>query len=90
MVGRTKYLKFNWPSIAGVPITYQKGDRVLTRDGREGVVVKYEFEDNLTLYGKDNTPSRGFFLVIVDFGNYQTKFLRHDLFGERFSNQDFK
>lgn len=90
MVERTKYLKFNSPSIAGIPMTYQEGDKVVTRDGRKGVVVKYEFEDNLVLYEKDNSPSRGFFLITVDFGKYQSKCLRHDLNGERFGYSGFR
>ena len=85
MVERTNYLKFNFPHIAGCPITYVKGDEIVTKDGRKGVVVKYEFQDDLVLYDKDNIPSRGFFIITVDFGIYQSRFVRRDLSGTRLS-----
>jgi hypothetical protein len=86
MINRRKYIKFHYPSIAGIPIVYQKGDMVKTRDGRWGVVIDYEFHDDLILYEK-NKPSRGFFIVIVDHGGYTSRYLRHDLSGKRLCNE---
>jgi len=40
----------------------------------------------LIIYNKNEEPSKGFFLVTVDFGEYSEKFLRQDLIGERFVN----
>ncbi|GEM_PF-6195559 len=31
----------------GVPICFWEGDKVKTRDGREGTVLGYEWEDDL-------------------------------------------
>ncbi len=72
----------------GVPICFWEGDKVKTRDGREGTVLGYEWEDDLVSY-RDGIPSKGFFLVIVDFGNHTEKFLRHDLSGKRFPYERF-
>lgn len=82
MLNRRKYIPFNWPSIAGCPIVYQKGDIVKTRDGRWGVVIDFKFQDNLILY-KDDKPSRGFFIVTVDHDGHTSQYLRHDLSGKR-------
>ena len=37
MLERRKYIKFNFPMIAGVPITYWGGDKAKIRDGKEGM-----------------------------------------------------
>lgn len=85
---RQKYIPFNWPAIAGCPICYIKGDKVVTRDGREGIVIDFEFDSNLTCY-KDGKPSQGHFIVTVDFGSYTSKYLRHDLSGKRLGHGGF-
>ena len=88
MQDRRKYIPFHWPSAAGHPIVYQKGDMVKTRDGRLGIVTGYEFQDDLILY-QGNEPSRGFFIVTVDHGGYTSQYLRHDLSGKRFGHGGF-
>ena len=87
VLNRRKYFPFHWPSVAGHPVVYQKGDMVKTRDGRWGIAVDFEFQDDLILY-KGNEPSRGFFIVTVDHDGYTAKYLRHDLTGKRFPNGD--
>ncbi len=79
-------MKQHHPSVAGVPFVHQEGDTVRTRDGRKGTVLGYTWENDLVIW-KDGIPSKGFFIVIVDFGNYTEKFLRHDLSGKRFSRE---
>lgn len=79
-------MKQHWPHIAGFPICYIESDRVKTRDGRIGIVIGYEWEHDLVIY-KDGEPSKGFFMVTVDFGDHTEKFFRHDLSGERFRNE---
>jgi len=81
-------MRQHWPSIAGIPKTYQEGDEVRTRDGRIGTVIGYSWEDDLIIY-KDGAPSKGFFIVTVDFGTHTERYLRHDLSGERFSGGGF-
>lgn len=81
-------MKQNFPSVLGVPICFWEGDKVKTRDGREGTVLGYEWEHDLVSY-RNGISSKGFFLVIVDFGSYTEKFLRHDLCGKRFGSTEF-
>ena len=78
----------HWPSIAGCPVCYFEGDEVTTRDGRVGTVLGYNWDHDLVLY-KDGKPSKGFFIVIVDFVTYTEKFIRHDLTGKRFPTRGF-
>lgn len=80
-------MKHHFPSVAGVPVVYWKGDTVRTRDGRKGIVLGYTWEHDLVIY-KGSIPSKGFFIVTVDFGRYTEKFLRQDLDGERFGSDD--
>ena len=77
-------MRQHFPSVAGVPVVCWKGDSVKTRDGREGIVLGYTWENDLVIW-KDGVPSKGFFIVTVDFGSYAEKFLQHDLGGKRFS-----
>lgn len=42
-----------------------------------------KLENDLVLY-KDGIASKGFFIVTVDFENYQEEHIRQDLHGERF------
>ncbi|MDE1843755.1 MAG: hypothetical protein KGI10_00335 [Thaumarchaeota archaeon] len=79
-------MKQHFPSIAGVPVVHWEGDTVRTRDGRQGTVLGYTWENDLVIW-KDGMPSKGFFIVTVDFGNHTERFLRHDLSGKRFGNE---
>lgn len=79
-------MKQHSPSIAGFPVVYTEGDSVKTRDGREGIVLGYTWENDLVIW-KDGIQSKGFFIVTVDFGNHTEKFLRHDLSGKRFNGR---
>ena len=81
-------MKQHWPAIAGFPVCYIEGDKVRTRDGREGTVLGYDWHHDLVIY-KDGVPTKGFFIITVDFGEYAEEFLRHDLSGERFDNGGF-
>jgi len=81
-------MRQHWPSIAGTPVTYWEGDQVKTRDGRVGTVIGYSWEHDLIIY-KDGVPSKGFFIVTVDFVTHTEKYLRHDLSGKRFSGGGF-
>ena len=81
-------MRQHYPSVFGTPVTYWKGDEVKTRDGKVGTVIDYSWEHDLVTY-IDGVPSKGFFIVTVDFGNYTEQHLRHDLSGERFSNGGF-
>ena len=76
------------PHVGGFPITYREGDEVLTRDGRIGTVIGYSWENDLVIF-QDGKPSKGFFLVTVDFEGYTENFLRHDLSGKIFANGGF-
>ena len=78
----------NWPSVAGIPITYQEGDEVITRDGRIGTVIGYSWKHDLVIFQNDKV-SKGFFLVTVDFEGHTEDFLRHDLSGRRFGRGGF-
>ena len=82
-------MKQHWPAIAGVPVTYWEGDTVKTKDDREGTVLGYDWEHDLVIYDEKGVPSKGFFIVTVDFGDRIEKFLRHDLSGDRFANGGF-
>ena len=82
-------MRQHWPSIAGIPLTYWEGDEVKTRDGRVGTVLGYSWDHDLVVYINDE-PSKGFFIVTVDFETHTEKFLRHDLSGERFRNGGFR
>ena len=82
-------MKQHFPSIAGVPVVYREGDTVRTRDGRKCTVLGYTWENDLVIW-KDGVPSKGFFIVTVDFGNYTEKFLRHDLIGKQFLGGRFE
>ena len=79
------HVRQHFPSVAGVPVVYWKGDDVKTRDGRKGTVLGYTWENDLVIW-KDGLPSKGFFIVTVDHGEYTAKYLRHDLSGKRFHN----
>lgn len=81
-------IKWHSPHVGGFPITYREGDEVLTRDGRIGTVIGYSWENDLVIF-QDGKPSKGFFLVTVDFEGYTEDFLRHDLTGKRFVNGGF-
>ena len=81
-------MRQHWPSIAGTPVTYWEGDEVKTRDGRVGTVLGYSWKHDLVIY-IDGVPSKGFFIVIVDFGDHVERFLRHDLSGKRFGHGGF-
>jgi hypothetical protein len=72
----------------GVPICFWEGDEVKTRDGRKGIVLGY-IAGKMTLIYRDGLPSKGFFIVTVDFGTCTEKFLRHDLSGKRFPDERF-
>ena len=82
-------MRQHFPAIAGVPVVYWEGDTVRTRDGRQGTVLGYTWENDLVIW-KDGIPSKGFFIVTVDFGNHTEKFLRHDLSGKRFLSGGFE
>ncbi len=82
-------MKQHFPSIAGFPVVYWEGDSVKTRDGRKGTVLGYTWENDLVIF-KDGVPSKGFFIVTVDFGNHTEQYLRHDLGGERFASGGFR
>lgn len=75
-------MKQHWPAIAGMPVTYWEGDEVKTRDGRKGTVLGYSWEHDLVIY-KDGMPSKGVFIVTIDFGDHTENYLRHDLSGKR-------
>ena len=77
-------MKQHWPAIAGVPVTYWEGDRVKTKDEREGTVLGYDWEHDLVIYDEKGVPSKGFFIVTVDFGDYIEKHIRQNLSGDRF------
>ena len=81
-------MRQRWPSIAGIPLTYWEGDEVKTRDGRVGTVLGYSWEHDLVIC-IDGEPSKGFFVVTVDFGDHTEQFLRHDLSGKRFGHGGF-
>ncbi len=81
-------MRQHFPVISGIPLTYWEGDVVKTRDGREGIVLGYEWDHKLVIY-RDGKPSKGFYIVTVDFGNYAERFLRHDLTGKRFPKGGF-
>ena len=81
-------MRQRWPSIAGIPVTYLEGDEVRTRDGKVGTVLGYEWEHDFVNF-VNGRPSKGFFIVTVDFGTYTQKYLRHDLSGKRFSRGGF-
>ncbi len=76
-------MRQRWPAIAGIPITFQEGDEVKTKDGRKGTVLGYSWEHDLVLYDK-GIPSKGFFIVTVDFVDHTEKHIRQDLSGKRF------
>jgi len=77
-------VKQYWPAIAGTPVTFQPGDKVITRGGKVGKVLKSSWKHDLVLYrDPKKEPEKGFFIVTVDFGGYKSDFLRHDLSGQR-------
>lgn len=77
-------IRKNSPHVAGIPLTYQEGDSVTTRDGRKGTVLGSQWVDSLVLYRYQDEPQKGFFLVKVDFGEYIEYHIRQDLSGDRF------
>jgi len=75
---------FNSPHVNGVPITFKEGDRIRTKDGRDGTVLGSDWIDSLVLYRHENEPRMGYFLVKVDFGDHIEYHIRNDLLGDRF------
>jgi hypothetical protein len=74
----------NSPHVIGVPITFNEGDRVKTKDGREGTVLGSRWFDELVLYRYESESRMGYFLVKVDFGDHIEYHVRNDLSGDRF------
>jgi len=74
----------NSPHVTGFPVTFKEGDRVKTKDGREGTVLGSRWFDELVLYRYESEPRLGYFLVKVDFGDHIEYHIRNDLSGERF------
>ena len=74
----------NCPHVGGIPIIFKEGDRVRTRDGREGTVLGSDWISSLVLYRYASEPRMGYFLVKVDFGDHIEYHTRQDLTGERF------
>jgi len=74
----------NSPHVSGFPITYKEGDRVKTKDGREGTVLGSDWIDDLVLYRYENESRIGYFLVKIDFDDHIEYHIRNDLSGERF------
>ncbi len=77
---------FNSPHVGGIPVTYKEGDRVRTKDERDGTVLGSDWIDSLVLYRYESEPRIGYFLVKVDFGDHIEYHIRQDLSGERFRN----
>ena len=78
---RKPYMKQNWPHIAGIALTYKEGDKVMTKDGREGTVLGSKWEHELVLYRNNEKPEKGYFIVTLDFGDHTEKHIRDDLIG---------
>lgn len=75
---------FNSPHVNGVPVTFKEGDRVKTKDGRDGTVLGSDWVGDLVLYRYNDEPRMGYFIVKVDFGDHIEYHIRNDLFGPRF------
>ena len=75
---------YNSPHVGGIPIIFKEGDRVKTKDGREGTVLGSDWISSLVLYRYQSEPRMGYFLVKVDFGDHFEYHIRQDLTGERF------
>ena len=75
---------YNSPHVGGIPIIYKEGDRVRTRNGREGTVLGSDWIASLVLYRYESEPRMGYFLVKVDFGDHFEYHIRQDLSGDRF------
>ncbi len=74
----------NSPYINDIPITFQDGDKVTTRDGREGIVLESVWFPSNVLYRYNDEPRMGYYYIKVDFGDHYEYHLRLDLTGNRF------
>ena len=77
--------RFCTPHIAGIEISYQPGDKVKTRDGRDGKCVGSIWTVDLI---NDEKLDVGDFISKIDFGDHFEYHDRDDLTGSRFKSID--
>ena len=74
---------YNKPAVAGIPITFGDGDKVITKDGRTGTVLGSKWIDSLVINDELNQPRSGYFLVDVEIDGKVESHIRNNLSGER-------
>lgn len=73
----------NVPVVAKVPITFPDGDKVVTLDGRHGIVKGSSWFAELVLYDELDQPRSGYFIVDVIIDGKIESHIRNNLRGWR-------
>jgi len=73
---------FKYPHASGIALTYFPGDKVITKDGRKGLVEGSILLSDLVIFEKGK-PTSYHYVVKVNFGDYSEYHVREDLSGKR-------